>query len=159
MKFRTGFGYDVHQLKEGESLILGGIKIDHHKGTLAHSDGDVLLHAISDALLGAANLKDIGTHFPDTDDKYKNANSLKLLTLSYELVKKKGYRLGNLDATIALQQPKLKPFIDQMCSAIAGALNEPVDKISVKATTAEKLGFVGKEEGIEAYTTVLIEAS
>lgn len=158
MQIRTGFGYDVHRLAEGESLILGGVKLEHPKGTVAHSDGDVLLHAISDALLGAAALKDIGTHFPDNDPNYKNADSLNLLRLSYDLVKKQGYRLGNLDATIALQQPKIKPFIDQMCFRIAEAIGEPVEKISVKATTTEKLGFVGKEEGIEAYASVLIQA-
>ena len=158
MQIRTGFGYDAHRLAEGESLILGGVKLEHSKGTVAHSDGDVLLHAISDALLGAAALKDIGTHFPDNDPKYKNVDSLNLLRLSYDLVKKQGYQLGNLDATIALQQPKIKPFIDQMCFRIAEAIGEPVEKISVKATTTEKLGFVGKEEGIEAYASVLIQA-
>ncbi len=158
MQIRTGFGYDVHKLAEGESLILGGVNIDHTKGTVAHSDGDVLVHAISDALLGAAALKDIGTHFPDSDPNFKNADSLKLLELSYALVKKKGYKLGNLDATVALQQPKIKPFIDQMCLLISEALEEPVDKISIKATTTEKLGFVGNEEGIEAYASVLIQA-
>lgn len=157
MKIRTGLGYDVHRLEVGETLILGGVLVSHSKGTVAHSDGDVLLHAISDALLGAAALKDIGYHFPDTDNRFKNVNSMTLLQKCYELVKAKGYQIGNIDATLAMQIPKLKPYIDSMCSNIAIALNIPTDDVSIKATTTEKLGFVGKEEGVEAFATILIE--
>ena len=156
MQIRTGLGYDVHRLKTGETLILGGVPVSHHKGTVAHSDGDVLLHAISDALLGAAALKNIGYHFPDTDAKFKNANSKELFQKCYELVKNKGWKIGNIDATLAMQTPKLKPYIDQMCINIAQHLDLPVDAVSVKATTTEKLGFVGREEGVEALATILI---
>jgi 2-C-methyl-D-erythritol 2,4-cyclodiphosphate synthase len=156
MKIRTGLGYDVHRLESGETLILGGVSIPHNLGTVAHSDGDVLLHAITDALLGAAALKDIGYHFPDTDPKYKNANSLSLLKESCNILEKKGYRINNIDSTIAMQRPKLKPYIDEMRENIANALGIEVDCVSVKATTTEKLGFVGKEEGVEAFATVLI---
>ncbi|PLX14707.1 MAG: 2-C-methyl-D-erythritol 2,4-cyclodiphosphate synthase [Salinivirgaceae bacterium] len=156
MQIRTGLGYDVHRLAPGETLILGGVSVPYELGTVAHSDGDVLLHAISDALLGAAALKDIGYHFPDTDDRFKDANSLDLLKQSYQLVKAKGFTLSNIDATIAMQRPKLKPFIDEMCAKIANTLGIEIDSVSVKATTTEKLGFVGKEEGIEAFATVLI---
>jgi len=156
MQIRTGLGYDVHRLAPGETLILGGVSVPYELGTVAHSDGDVLLHAISDALLGAAALKDIGYHFPDTDDRFKDANSLDLLKQSYQLVKAKGFTLSNIDATIAMQRPKLKPFIGEMCANIANTLGIEIDSVSVKATTTEKLGFVGKEEGIEAFATVLI---
>lgn len=157
MQIRTGLGYDVHRLAPGETLVLGGVFVEHKKGTVAHSDGDVLLHAISDALLGAAALKDIGFHFPDNDPRFKNANSLELLKEAYQLVKEKGFTIGNIDATIAMQKPKLKPFIDDMCLNISKALGADKDQISVKATTTEKLGFVGKEEGVEAFATVLIQ--
>ncbi|MBN2668806.1 MAG: 2-C-methyl-D-erythritol 2,4-cyclodiphosphate synthase [Bacteroidales bacterium] len=155
--FRVGIGYDVHALKEGESLILGGVNIEHYKGTVAHSDGDVLLHAICDALLGAANLKDIGYHFPDNDPTNKNIDSLILLKKTYQLVINKGYKLGNIDATIAMQTPKLKPFIDEMCNKIALTLGVELDLISIKATTTEKLGFEGREEGVSTQAVVLIE--
>jgi 2-C-methyl-D-erythritol 2,4-cyclodiphosphate synthase len=156
MKIRTGLGYDVHRLASEETLILGGVSIQYELGTVAHSDGDVLLHAITDAILGAAALKDIGYHFPDTNPKYKNADSLVLLKESYRLIQEKGFSLSNIDATIAMQRPKLKPYIDQMRTNIADALGIEIDCVSVKATTTEKLGFVGKEDGIEAFATVLI---
>ena len=157
MQIRTGLGYDIHRLSAGETLILGGVDIEHHKGTVAHSDGDVLLHAIADALLGAIASKDIGYHFPDHAPQYRNADSLELLKATYKMVIEKGFYLSNLDATIALQSPKLKPHIAQMCENIADALKVDPNQISVKATTTEKLGFVGHEEGIEAFATVLIQ--
>ena len=154
---RTGFGFDVHAFSEGRKLIIGGIEIPHDKGLLGHSDADVLLHAISDALLGALALGDIGQHFPDTDEKYKNADSSLLLKNVYSLITQKGYFLGNLDAVIAAQKPKLAPYILKMREHIAALLNSGADRISVKATTTEKLGFTGREEGIAAYATVLIQ--
>lgn len=153
---RIGYGYDVHQLKEGRKLILGGVDIPHTKGLLGHSDADVLLHAITDALLGALALGDIGSHFPDTDDKFKNADSRSLLRESYALIKAKGYHLGNLDATVILEQPKLRPYIDKIRQTIANDLECPVEDISVKATTSEKMGFAGREEGVIAQAIVLI---
>lgn len=158
MKIRTGLGYDVHRLASGETLILGGVSIKNELGTVAHSDGDVLLHAITDAILGAAALKDIGYHFPDTDPKYKNANSLSLLKESYVLIKNQGFSLSNIDATIAMQRPKLRAYIDQMREKIAETLGIEIDCVSVKATTTEKLGFVGNAEGVEAFATVLIQS-
>ncbi|MEI6275896.1 MAG: 2-C-methyl-D-erythritol 2,4-cyclodiphosphate synthase [Prolixibacteraceae bacterium] len=157
MSYRIGQGYDVHQLAVGEELWLGGILIPHEKGTVAHSDGDVLLHAICDALLGAAGLRDIGYHFPDTDMAYKNIDSKKLLSDVYELVAKKRYSLVNLDATISAQQPKLKDWIPQMEEIIAGILKCSEDLINIKATTTEKLGFEGREEGISVQAVVLIQ--
>ncbi len=159
MKIRIGFGFDVHALKEGESLIIGGVEISHHKGTVAHSDGDVLLHAICDALLGAANLRDIGFQFPDTDEKYKNIDSSKLLEATVRLLHKNNYEVGNIDCTIAAQKPKLNPHIEQMKSKISQILNIDENDISIKATTTEKLGFEGREEGISAYASVLIQES
>lgn len=156
MNIRIGFGYDVHRLAEHESLWLGGILIPHTKGTVAHSDGDVLIHAICDALLGAANLRDIGFHFPDTSADFKNIDSKILLSKTYSLIKEKGYELGNLDATICMQQPKLKDFIPSMQETLAGILQTDISNISIKATTTEKLGFVGREEGVSAYATLLI---
>lgn len=156
MKIRVGLGYDVHKLAEGESFILGGIKLDHHKGAVGHSDADVLLHAITDAILGAANLRDIGYHFPDTDQSYKGADSKVLLSKAYDLVKQKGYKIGNIDCTVCLQLPKLKPSIDLIRQEIAGCLDIDVDEVSVKATTTEKLGFVGREEGVSAYAVCLL---
>ena len=156
MGFRIGQGYDVHQLAFGEELWLGGIQIPHVKGTVAHSDGDVLLHAICDALLGAAGLRDIGYHFPDTDQKYKNIDSKKLLSEVYRKVMEKGYRLGNLDATISAQQPRLKDWIPFMENTIAEILDSSVDQVNIKATTTEKLGFEGREEGISVQAVVLI---
>ena len=156
MNIRVGFGYDVHQLSTGESLVIGGISIPHHKGTIAHSDGDVLIHAICDALLGAANLGDIGQQFPDTSSEYKNIDSKILLKRTRELIVSKGFMLGNIDATIALQQPKLMPYIPEMKGIIADVLEASIEDVSIKATTTEKLGFEGREEGVSAYATVLI---
>ncbi len=157
MKIRVGFGFDVHALREGESLIIGGVEIAHSKGTVAHSDGDVLLHAICDALLGAANLRDIGYQFPDTDDKYKNIDSSKLLEATIKLLNENNYKVGNIDCTIAAQKPKLNPYVEQMTSKIAKILETDLNNVSIKATTTEKLGFEGREEGISAYSVVLIE--
>lgn len=157
MKIRVGFGYDVHQLAEGEEFWLGGIKIDHYKGNIAHSDGDVLIHAICDALLGAANMRDIGFHFPDTSLDYKKIDSKILLRQTVELIANKGYTVGNIDSTICLQKPKIKDLIPQMQQVLAIVIGISEDDIAIKATTTEKLGFVGKEEGIAAYATVLIE--
>jgi 2-C-methyl-D-erythritol 2,4-cyclodiphosphate synthase len=157
MNYRIGLGYDVHQLAEGESLWLGGIRIPHNKGLVAHSDGDVLLHAICDALLGAAKLRDIGFHFPDTSSDFKNIDSKLLLAETYRLVNEKGYILVNLDATISAQRPKLKEFIPLMEETIAMVLDVNVEAINIKATTTEKLGFEGREEGISVQAVVLIE--
>lgn len=157
MSYRIGLGYDVHQLAEGETLWLGGVQIPHTKGLVAHSDGDVLLHAICDALLGAAKLRDIGFHFPDTSTKFKNIDSKLLLKESYRMVKEKGYQLVNLDATISAQRPKLKDFIPGMEETIARTLNIEIDAVNIKATTTERLGFEGREEGISVQAVVLIE--
>jgi 2-C-methyl-D-erythritol 2,4-cyclodiphosphate synthase len=157
MNFRIGQGYDVHRLAEGETLWLGGILIPHHKGTIAHSDGDVVIHAICDALLGAAKLRDIGTHFPDNSAEFKNIDSKILLKKSYDLVKKRGYEIVNIDCTISAQQPKLKLFIPEMELAMAKVLEIEVDQVSVKATTTEKLGFEGREEGISVNAVVLLK--
>lgn len=155
--FRIGNGYDVHVLTEGRKLILGGVEIPHTKGVLGHSDGDVLIHAIMDALLGALSLGDIGLHFPDTEEEYRGISSLLLLKKIKELVQEKGYRVGNIDATIALQKPKLRPYIDTMREKIANILEIDVDRVNIKATTEEKLGFTGREEGIKAYAVTLLE--
>ena len=157
MSYRVGLGYDVHRLAEGETLWLGGILIPHEKGLVAHSDGDVSLHAICDALLGAANLRDIGYHFPDTSAEFKNIDSKVLLAETYRLVTIKGYRLVNLDVTVSAQRPKLKDYIPGMEETIAIVLNVDVDTINIKATTTEKLGFEGREEGISVQAIVLIE--
>jgi 2-C-methyl-D-erythritol 2,4-cyclodiphosphate synthase len=157
MDFRIGFGYDVHQLAEGETLWLGGILIPHHKGTVAHSDGDVVIHAICDAILGAVKLGDIGTNFPDNSAEFKNIDSKILLDKSYQLAKNKGYEIVNIDCTISAQQPKLKPFIPEMEITMAKVLQIDVDQISVKATTTEKLGFEGREEGISVNAVVLLK--
>ena len=156
MNIRIGHGYDVHRLVEDRDLILGGVNIPHHLGLLGHSDADVLLHAISDALLGSLALGDIGKHFPDTDEAYKGADSLELLACVYELVKAKGYAVVNVDATILAQAPKLAPYIPQMRLNIARALETELDAISVKATTEEKLGFTGEEKGIAAHAVCLV---
>ena len=156
MNFRIGHGYDVHKLAEERDLIIGGVNIPHHLGLLGHSDADVLLHAISDALLGACALGDIGKHFPDTDEKYKGADSLVLLTLVYEKLDSLGYEIGNIDATVLAQAPKLAPYIPQMRLNIARALGTELDKISVKATTEEELGFTGEEKGIAAHAVCLV---
>ncbi|HEX9023924.1 MAG TPA: 2-C-methyl-D-erythritol 2,4-cyclodiphosphate synthase [Geobacteraceae bacterium] len=154
---RIGHGYDVHRLVEGRKLILGGVDIPYAKGLLGHSDADVLLHAISDAILGAVGEGDIGKHFPDTDPKYKGADSLKLLIHVMGLADAKGYRLGNVDATIVAQRPKLAPHIPQMRENIAQVLAAESDRVNVKATTTEELGFAGRGEGIAAYAVVLME--
>jgi 2-C-methyl-D-erythritol 2,4-cyclodiphosphate synthase len=156
MNFRIGYGYDVHRLAADETLWLGGILIPHSKGTIAHSDGDVLLHALCDALLGAAKLGDIGTHFPDTSNEYKNIDSKLLLLKTKELVESKNYRVGNIDVTVAAQQPKLKSYIPEMEETIAHILEIDVEAISIKATTTEGLGFEGREEGISVHAVVLL---
>ncbi|MGF7139560.1 2-C-methyl-D-erythritol 2,4-cyclodiphosphate synthase [Roseimarinus sediminis] len=157
MQIRIGHGYDVHALAEGESLWLGGISIPHHQGTIAHSDGDVLIHAICDALLGALALGDVGQHFPDTHSDFKNIDSKILLAKCHELIKAAGYHIVNIDSTLAAQQPKLKDYIVPMREKLAETLHVEAERISVKATTTEKLGFVGREEGIEAHAVVLLE--
>ena len=156
-QFRIGNGYDVHALAEGESLILGGIRIEHTKGTVAHSDGDVAIHALCDALLGAANMRDIGYHFPDTAGEYAGIDSKILLRKVVALLAEKGYHIGNADMTICAERPKLNPHIPAMKEALSACMGIDVDDISIKATTTEKLGFTGREEGISAYATVLIE--
>ena len=157
MKIRVGFGFDVHQLVEGRDLWLGGIRLEHTKGLLGHSDADVLIHAICDALLGAANMRDIGYHFPATGAEFKNIDSKILLRRTVEIIATKGYRVGNIDATICAERPKLKAHIPSMQECLAECMGIDADDISIKATTTEKLGFTGREEGISAYATVLIE--
>lgn len=159
MKIRVGFGYDVHRLVSGRDLWLGGIKIEHTEGLLGHSDADVLIHAICDALLGAANMRDIGYHFPDTAGEYENIDSKILLRKTMALLREAGYELGNIDATVAAERPKLNPHIPEMKRVLAGALQVDEGDISIKATTTEKLGFTGRQEGIAAYATVLIMKS
>lgn len=154
---RIGHGYDVHRLVEGRDLILGGVKIGYEKGLLGHSDADVLLHAVSDALLGAAGLGDIGRHFPDTDPKYKGADSLELLRQVYRTISEKGYRVGNIDVTMIAQRPKLKDYIPQMQANIAAAVGTAPDRVNVKATTEEKLGFTGTGEGMSCHAVCLLE--
>ena len=154
---RIGHGYDVHKLVEGRDLILGGVKIDHRMGLLGHSDADVLLHAVSDALLGAAGLGDIGRHFPDTDPQYKGADSLKLLAIVGEKVASAGYRVSNIDVTVIAQKPKLKDHIGAMEQNIASALGLDVSRVNVKATTEERLGFTGREEGLSCHAVCLLE--
>lgn len=156
MNARVGIGYDVHQLKEGEDFWLGGIKIPHSKGAVGHSDADVLLHTICDALLGAANLGDIGKHFPDTSKDYKGIDSKILLDIVGKLLTKEGYKIGNIDSTVCLQLPKVAPHLPKITETIARVLDIAIDRVSVKATTTEKLGFVGREEGVSAYATCLI---
>lgn len=159
MKIRVGFGYDVHRLVSGRDLWLGGIKIEHTEGLLGHSDADVLIHAICDALLGAANMRDIGYHFPDTAGEYENIDSKILLRKTMALLREAGYELGNIDATVAAERPKLNPHIPEMKHVLAGVLQVDEGDISIKATTTEKLGFTGRQEGIAAYATVLIMRS
>ncbi len=156
MKIRTGFGYDVHQLRAGLDFWLGGIKIPHTHGALGHSDADVLIHVICDALLGAANLRDIGYHFADTDPQYKGIDSKILLREVLKLIRAAGYEVSNIDSTICLQEPKVNPHIPAMKTCLAEVMQLPEDAVSIKATTTEKLGFVGKKEGVAAYATVLI---
>ena len=156
MKIRVGFGYDVHQLKDGENFWLGGIQIDHAKGAVGHSDADVLIHVICDALLGAANKRDIGYHFSDTDAKFKGIDSKILLKETLELIAKDGWGVENIDSTICLQLPKVNPHIPSMKSCLAEVMEISEEDISIKATTTEKLGFVGRQEGVSAYAVVLI---
>jgi len=156
MNFRIGFGYDVHRLENGIPFWLGGIEISHKKGLVGHSDADVLLHAICDAMLGAAALGDIGTHFPDTDPAFKEISSSILLRKCGELLSSRGYKIGNIDTSICLQAPKIKPYIAKMQEQIALQLGLRSDQVSVKATTEEKLGFTGREEGVSAYAVILI---
>ncbi len=157
MGYRIGFGIDFHQLAEGRDFVIGGIKIPHHKGSVGHSDADVLLHAICDALLGAASLGDIGVHFPDTDAKYKNIDSAVLLKQTFDLIRKEQYKLVNIDCSLCLEEPKIKPYVPQMQEKIAGILETAVRNISIKATTTEQMGFVGRKEGLVAYASVLLE--
>ena len=157
MSFRIGQGVDFHQLAEGRELWLGGVKVDHSKGALGHSDADVLLHAICDALLGAACLGDIGTHFPDTDQQYKNIDSKILLQRTVDLIINRGYAIVNIDSTLCLEKPKIKPYVPQMQETIAGICGLLVHDVSIKATTTEQMGFVGREEGLVAYATVLLQ--
>ena len=159
MDFRVGFGYDVHQLGEGEELWLGGILVEHEKGAIGHSDADVVLHVICDALLGAANMRDIGFHFPDTSVDFKGIDSKILLAKTMELIRNEGYEVGNIDVTLALQRPKVKPIIPKMQETIARTMNVDVSRVSLKATTTEKLGFVGEEKGVSAYAVALIHKS
>ena len=154
---RIGMGYDVHQLVEGRDLWLGGIKIEHTHGLLGHSDADVLIHAVCDALLGAANMRDIGYHFPDTSEETDGIDSKILLAKTIELIKTKGYTLGNIDCTVCAEQPKLNPHIEDMKLCMAKVMQADIDQISIKATTTEKLGFTGRKEGISAYAVALIE--
>lgn len=156
MNIRIGSGIDFHQLVEGRDLWIGGIKIPHTKGALGHSDADVLLHAICDALLGALSLGDIGTHFPDNDNTYKNIDSKILLKRTYDLITTKGYYIVNIDSSLCLEAPKIKPYVSAMQQCIAEILNIEIDAISIKATTTEKMGFVGREEGLVAYATCLL---
>ncbi len=158
MAFRIGFGIDFHQLVIGRELWLGGIKLPHDKGALGHSDADVLLHAVCDALLGAACLGDIGVHFPDTEDEFKNIDSKILLKKTFSLINNAGYKVGNIDSTICIEKPKVQSYIPAMRKVIADLLSIPENVVSIKATTSEKMGFVGREEGIAAYATVLIES-
>jgi len=154
---RVGMGFDVHKLVEGRDLWLGGIKIDHSMGLLGHSDADVLLHAVSDALLGAANMRDIGFHFPDTSDKTLDMDSKIILKRVVELIGEKGYRVGNIDATICTERPKINPHVPAMKACMASVMGIDEDQISIKATTTERLGFTGREEGMSAYAVCLIE--
>ncbi len=156
MSVRIGFGYDVHQLAEGRKMVIGGVEIPHTTGLVAHSDGDVLIHAICDALLGAANLRDIGYHFPDNAGEFKNISSLILLRRTIDLLKKNGYVIGNIDSTLCLQRPKIKDYVPEMINRLARAMETDPANVSVKATTTEKLGFVGEEKGVAAYAVALI---
>ena len=157
MSYRIGSGVDFHQLVEGRDLWIGGVKIPHHKGSLGHSDADVLLHAICDAMLGALALGDIGKHFPDTSGEFKNIDSKILLQRSFDLITAKGYHVVNIDSTLCLEAPKISPYVESMREAISSILLISTDDISIKATTTEKMGFVGREEGLVAYATVLLK--
>jgi 2-C-methyl-D-erythritol 2,4-cyclodiphosphate synthase len=155
--FRIGFGFDVHRLQERTEFWLGGVKIKHNKGAAGHSDADVMIHAVCDALLGAANLGDIGKHFPDTSSEFKNIDSKILLKRVSLLIEKKNYSIGNIDITLCLEKPKIATYIPEMCRTMASILNIPEDDLSIKATTTEKLGFVGRDEGVSCYAVALIE--
>ncbi|MDH7464458.1 2-C-methyl-D-erythritol 2,4-cyclodiphosphate synthase [Chitinophagaceae bacterium 26-R-25] len=157
MSYRIGFGIDFHQLVEGRDLWIGGVKIPHTKGALGHSDADVLLHAICDAMLGALSLGDIGIHFPNTDEKYKNIDSKILLQETFKLITDKGYEIVNIDSSLCLEAPKIKKYSGEMRETIAGILNLSIDDVSIKATTTETMGFVGREEGLVAYANVLLK--
>ena len=157
MQIRIGYGIDYHRLKEGRDLWIGGIKIPHTKGSFGHSDADVLLHAICDAMLGALALGDIGTHFPDTDNKYKDIDSKVLLKESYRLISEKGYSIVNIDASLCLEKPKIKPYVAEMQQTIAAILNLEISDVSIKATTTEQMGFVGREEGLTAHAVILLQ--
>lgn len=157
MKIKVGFGFDVHQLKEGLTLTLGGVEIPHTKGALGHSDADVIIHAICDALLGACGLKDIGFYFPDTSAEFKGIDSKILLQRVMVLIKERGFSVGNVDVSLTLEKPKIKPYIDSMKDALAPILEIELDDLSIKATTNEKMGYVGREEGVAAYAVVLIQ--
>jgi 2-C-methyl-D-erythritol 2,4-cyclodiphosphate synthase len=157
MKIRVGFGFDVHQLKDGHPFYMGGVKLNHHKGAFGHSDADVLIHAICDALLGAANMRDIGFHFSNTDPQWKGISSVILLKECVRLISTKNYSIGNIDCMICLEAPKINPHIPAMKTLLAKAMNILEDDISIKATTNEQMGFIGREEGVVAYATVLIE--
>ena len=157
MRIRVGMGYDVHRLVEGRDLWLGGIKLEHTMGLLGHSDADVLIHAICDAILGAANMRDIGYHFPDNSSDFKGIDSKILLKKTVEIVAQKGYHIGNIDATVCAESPKLNPHIPMMQQTLADVMGLDVDDVSIKATTTEKLGFTGRQEGISAYAVALIE--
>ena len=157
MEYRTGLGYDIHRLEEGLGLTLGGVEIPHHKGCVAHSDGDVILHALCDAILGALALGDIGKHFPDTDDEYLGISSLILLERVMQMVRQKGWRFVNADIMLLLQKPKIQPYVQTMRENIAAVIPCPTDRISINATTTEGLGPIGHEEGVSAFATVLLE--
>jgi 2-C-methyl-D-erythritol 2,4-cyclodiphosphate synthase len=159
MKIKVGFGFDVHQLKDGLDFWLGGIKVPHTRGGLGHSDADVLIHAICDALLGAANLGDIGKHFPDSSEEFKGIDSKILLKEVVKMISERGYSIGNIDSTICLQKPKIGPYIPEMQKVLASCMDIDSEDMSIKATTTEKLSFVGREEGVSAYATVLIQKS
>ena len=156
MKYKVGFGFDVHQLKEGRQFVLGGVVIPHTKGPLGHSDGDALIHAICDALLGAASLGDIGQHFPDTSAEYKDIDSAILLKKVMDLIHANGYKVGNIDTTICLEKPKVNPFIPKMISTLSSLINTDPTNLSIKATTNEKMGFIGREEGVGVHAVALI---
>lgn len=157
MKIKVGFGFDVHQMKDGHPFIVGGVTLDHHSGAFGHSDADVLAHAVCDAILGAANLEDIGFHFPNTDERWKGANSLDLLTQCAKMVREKGWEIGNIDGMLCLEAPKIKPYIQQMKSNLAAAADLSVDDVSIKATTNEQMGFIGRGEGVVAYAVCLLQ--
>lgn len=157
MKIKVGFGFDVHQLKDNHPFVIGGVTLEHHKGAFGHSDADVLLHAICDALLGAANLRDIGFHFKNTDPRWKGISSMILLQETVKLLTEKGWTIGNIDAMLCLEAPKINPHIPQMQENISKAIDLPVEDISIKATTNETMGFIGREEGVVAYAVCLIQ--